>query len=252
MKNKKVLIVDDNALNRRVFENVIGHNYFFESASDGMEAIEMLKTKKYDIVLMDIQMPRLDGISCLKIIKEEEITNIPIIAISAYSNQGDREYFLSTGFDDFIAKPVKPKDLLETIHFHLQPGLQKTDTSENDSNEEVNLNESVIQQLLKYHNLDNIKSVYHDFLEEAESLTEEIKKLADLEKFEEIGEKLHILKGNSGTLGVNVIHKVTSNFEKKIKQLEHNELYKEIRKLEEGLKTYQKLIENDKIFAKYE
>ncbi|NHE55723.1 response regulator [Cyclobacterium plantarum] len=252
MKNKKVLIVDDNALNRRVFENVIGHNYFFESASDGMEAIEMLKTKKYDIVLMDIQMPRLDGISCLKIIKEEEITNIPIIAISAYSNQGDREYFLSTGFDDFIAKPVKPKDLLETIHFHLQPGLHKPDTSENDSNEEVNLNESVIQQLLKYHNLDNIKSVYHDFLEEAESLTEEIKKLADLKKFEEIGEKLHILKGNSGTLGVIVIHKVTSNFEKKIKQLEHNELYKEIRKLEEGLKTYQKLIENDKIFAKYE
>jgi len=252
MKNKKVLIVDDNALNRRVFENVIGHNYFFESASDGMEAIEMLKKTNFDIVLMDIQMPKLDGISCLKIIKEEEITNIPIIAISAYSNQGDREYFLSTGFDDFIAKPVKPKDLLETIHYHLQPGINTPLNPENEQEKEADLNESVIQQLLKYHNLENIKSVYRDFLEEAESLTEEIKKLADLKNFEEIGEKLHILKGNSGTLGVIVIHNATARFEKKIKQFDHTEIHKDIEKLEEGLKTYQKIIENNKIFTKYE
>ncbi|SHN00192.1 CheY chemotaxis protein or a CheY-like REC (receiver) domain [Cyclobacterium lianum] len=252
MKNKKVLIVDDNALNRRVFENVIGHNYFFESASDGMEAIEMLRKNSYDIVLMDIQMPKLDGISCLKIIKEEEITDIPIIAISAYSNQGDREYFLSTGFDDFIAKPVKPKDLLETIHHHLQPGMPPAAGKENEPDNEADLNESVIHQLLKYHNLDNIKAVYHDFLEEAESLTEEIKNLAELKKFEEIGEKLHILKGNSGTLGVFVIHKATAGFEKKIKQSSHNDIQKDIAQLEEGLKTYRKLIENDKIFTKYE
>jgi len=252
MKNKKVLIVDDNALNRKVFENVIGHNYFFESASDGLEAIDLLKKNKYDIILMDIQMPKLDGISCLKIIKEEEITDIPVIAISAYSNQGDREYFLSTGFDDFIAKPVKPKDLLEAIHFHLNQNTSRINISEKDKSIEEDINESVIQQLLKYHNLENIRSVYKDFLEEAENLTEEIKLLADFNKFEEIGEKLHILRGNSGTLGINIIYKVTSSFENKIKTKTTETLDEDIELLKSSLLKYKKLVENDKIFMKYE
>lgn len=252
MKNKKVLIVDDNALNRRVFENVIGHNYFFDSASDGIEAIEMLKNNRYDIVLMDIQMPKLDGISCLKIIREEEITNIPVIAISAYSNQGDRDYFLSTGFDDFIAKPVKPKDLLETIHFHLQPGVRRAGITGAEAEESSDFNEGVIAQLLKYHTIDNIKAVYHDFLDEAENLTQEIRILVDSGKFDEIGEKLHILKGNSGTLGVLVIYNASAGFEKKIKQSNLKDLEEDLENLETGLKTYQKIIENDKIFTKYE
>jgi hypothetical protein len=252
MKNKKVLIVDDNALNRKVFENVIGHNYFFESASDGLEAIDLLKQNKYDIILMDIQMPKLDGISCLKIIKEEEITDIPVIAISAYSNQGDREYFLSTGFDDFIAKPVKPKDLLEAIHFHLNQNTSRINISEKDKSIDEDINESVIQQLLKYHNLENIRSVYRDFLEEAENLTEEIKLLADFNKFEEIGEKLHILKGNSGTLGINMIYKVTSSFENKIKNKTTETLDEDIGLLKSSLVKYKELVETDKIFTKYE
>tara|TARA_R110002096_G_scaffold254398_1_gene447660 strand:- start:2771 stop:3529 length:759 start_codon:yes stop_codon:yes gene_type:complete len=252
MKNKKVLIVDDNALNRRVFENVIGHNYFFESASDGLEAIELLKNNKYDIILMDIQMPKLDGISCLKIIKEEEITDIPVIAISAYSNQGDREYFLSTGFDDFIAKPVKPKDLLEAIHFHLNQSPNRKNIPEKEQSINGDINESVIQQLLKYHSLENIKSVYGDFLEEAENLTQEIKILAEFNKFEEIGEKLHILKGNSGTLGINVMFKVTSLFEQKIKNSSTEGIADDIDQLKSSLSKFKQLLENDKIFIKYE
>jgi len=252
MKNKKVLIVDDNALNRKVFENVMGHNYFFESASDGLEAIDLLKSNQYDIILMDIQMPKLDGISCLKIIKEEEITDIPVIAISAYSNQGDREYFLSTGFDDFITKPVKPKDLLEAIHFHLNKIKTRINIPEKEKDIDVDINESVIQQLLKYHSLDNIKSVYKDFLEEAENLTEEIKILAEFDKFEEIGEKLHILKGNSGTLGVNMMYKVTALFEKKIKNSTTEGINDDIDQLKSSLSEFKQLVENDKIFIKYE
>jgi hypothetical protein len=252
MKNKKVLIVDDNALNRKVFENVIGHNYFFESASDGLEAIDLLKKNKYDIILMDIQMPKLDGISCLKIIKDEEITDIPVIAISAYSNQGDREYFLSTGFDDFIAKPVKPKNLLEAIHFHLHQDTSRINISDKHKHIDEDINESVIQQLLKYHNLENIRSVYKDFLDEAENLIEEIKLLSDFNKFEEIGEKLHILKGNSGTLGINIVYKATSSFENKIKNRTKETFDDDIALLKSSILKYKKLVETDKIFTKHE
>ncbi|MFC4871388.1 response regulator [Negadavirga shengliensis] len=251
MKNKKVLIVDDNALNRKVFENIIGHNYFFDTAADGIEAIEKLREEKYDVILMDIQMPRLDGISTLKIIREEEITNIPIIAISAYSDQGDREYFLSTGFDDFIAKPVKPKDLLETIYYHLHKTGKKKDLAPT-GDKNGDFDETIVLQLLKYHTIENIKSVYNDFWEEAEILVKEIKMLIDLKNFREIGEKLHILKGNSGSLGLTGLYNMVAEFEMNIKNANFNNINEDLDKLEKSLDNFKEMIDKRKIFEKHE
>jgi CheY-like chemotaxis protein len=169
MKNKKVLIVDDNALNRKVFENIIGHSYFFDVAVNGLEAIEKIKCEHFDVILMDIQMPKLDGISTLKIIKEDNLTTSPIIAISAYSSQSDRDCFLATGFDEFMAKPVKPKDLLESVYHHLnKPTIQ--DEAKETQTTYSDFDESMIEKLRKYNSMDNIKTVYLDFLEEAEGL----------------------------------------------------------------------------------
>lgn len=251
MKNNKVLIVDDNALNRRVFENILMNNYSYDSAKDGEEAIEKIKTMEFDLILMDIQMPKLDGISALRIIKEDNLTISPIIAVSAYSNQTDREYFLSTGFDDFIAKPVKPRDLLETIRFHLEKrGLRPEDTQAKEPT--AIFDDSVILQLMKYHTLDNIKSVYNDFLEEAENLVNEIKILLNLEKFEEISEKLHIIKGNSGTLGISSIFMVSSKFETDLKNdnFTHSDEY--YLQLEKCLVDFRTNMNNNKLFEKYE
>lgn len=251
MKNNKVLIVDDNALNRRVFENILMNNYSYDSAKDGEEAIEKIKKMEFDLILMDIQMPKLDGISALRIIKEDNLTVSPIIAVSAYSNQTDREYFLSTGFDDFIAKPVKPRDLLETIRFHLEKrGLRPEDTPAKEPT--AIFDDSVILQLMKYHTLDNIKSVYNDFLEEAENLVDEIKILLNLEKFEEISEKLHIIKGNSGTLGISSIFMVSSKFETDLKNdnFTHSDEY--YLQLEKCLVDFRTNMNNNKLFEKYE
>lgn len=251
MKNNKILIVDDNALNRRVFENILINNYSYDSAKDGEEAIEKIKAIAFDLILMDIQMPNLDGISALRIIKEDNLTASPIIAVSAYSNQTDREYFLSTGFDDFIAKPVKPRCLLETIRFHLEKSghrLVETQSNESDSI----FDESVILQLMKYHSLDNIKSVYNDFLEEAENLVNEIKILLNLEKFEEISEKLHIIKGNSGTLGISNIFIVSSKFETDLKNDNFSHSGDYYVQLEKCLVDFRTNINNNKLFEKYE
>src|SRR5690606_4738253 len=174
MKNKKVLIVDDNALNRKVFENIIGYSYLFDVAVNGLEAIEKVKNDHFDIILMDIQMPKLDGISTLKIIKEDNLTASPIIAISAYSNQSDKEYFLSTGFDDFMAKPVKPKDLFESIYHHVNKSVLPSDQN-TAAAADADLDDSIIKKLMKYHTLENIKTVYQDFLEEAETLLGEMR-----------------------------------------------------------------------------
>lgn len=247
MKNKKVLIVDDNALNRKVFENIIGYSYLFDVAVNGLEALEKIKAEHFDIILMDIQMPKLDGISALKIIREDNLTSSPVIAVSAYSNQSDRDYFLSTGFDDFMSKPVKPKDLLEAIHFY----IHKADFLQKKENEEAltsDLDESTIHKLIKYNSPENIKTVYSDFLEEAEGLVEEIKFYIVNKKFAEIAEKLHILKGNSGTLGALNLFNSSAAFENKIKYSDFEEIHEDYLLLEKHLNNFKNSLKDQKIF----
>ena len=246
MKNKKVLIVDDNALNRKVFENIIGYSYLFDVAVNGLEAIEKIKNDHFDIILMDIQMPKLDGISTLKIIKGDNLTASPIIAISAYSNQSDKDYFLSTGFDDFMAKPVKPKDLLESIYHHVNKSIELTGQN-TAATAGADLDDSIIKKLMKYHTLENIKTVYQDFLEEAESLLGEMRLFIENKRYSEIHEKLHILKGNSGTLGAEKLFTSCVTFEKKLKSADFEGIVENQSILEKNLKHFQIILKELKI-----
>jgi CheY-like chemotaxis protein/HPt (histidine-containing phosphotransfer) domain-containing protein len=216
MNSKKVLIVDDNALNRKVFEHIIGQLYLFESAQNGKAALEKLKEGKFDLILMDIQMTVLDGINTLKIIKNEQICNCPVIAVSAYANESDRDYFLATGFDDFVPKPIKPKMLLECIDQH----LRRSDTvpfSNPETDPDNELDVKVLKQLLRFNTPENIRSVYDEFIEESDQILLDIENLISNNQFDEIGEKLHIIKGNSGTLGAKEIFNFCQKFEKNIK-----------------------------------
>lgn len=246
MKNKKVLIVDDNALNRKVFENIIGYSYLFDVATNGLEAIEKIKEDVFDIVLMDIQMPKLDGISALRIIKQENLTDSPIIAISAYSNQADKDYFLSTGFDDFMAKPVRPKDLLESIHYHLNKGALVEEKTNNGP--DVDLDGAITEKLMKYNSVEDIKMVYMDFLDEAQGLVEQIKYMIENKSYSEIHEKLHILKGNSGTLGAQKLFKTCVIFENRIKNSDFTRIEGYNQLLENHLVNFRKSLKEQNIY----
>jgi CheY-like chemotaxis protein len=247
MKNKSVLIVDDNALNRKVFEHIIGLRYQFETAENGKLAIEKIKEKKFDLILMDIQMPVLNGISTLKIIRTEKLTDSPVIAISAYANENDRDYFLSTGFDDFIAKPIRPKNLLETIDKHMEKNFASV-VEKSFENNDLSLDEAVVRQLLKYNTPEVIKSVYNDFLEESFRLLSEIQLLIDENRHTQIGEKLHIIKGNSGTLGAMKIFNFAQIFEKNIKSNNFDNTLKDYLSLTNLIQEFKTYLQSTKLF----
>lgn len=241
MKSKKVLIVDDNALNRRVFENIIGQVYQFDSAENGNTAILKIKEQPFDLILMDIQMPLGDGINTLKKIQTDQLTCAPVIAVSAFASSSDRDYFLSVGFDDFIAKPVKPKILLETIHRLLIRNNNSDSQNNTDWESFELLDQKVLRQLMKYNNTENIMLVYADFFEESERLLSEIENLIASENFPEVGNKLHILKGNSGTLGAIQLYKFTEEFEKSIKNSNFDNTFEDylyLRKLYNSFKLH--------------
>jgi len=226
MKNKKVLIADDNALNRRVFQNIIGQIYEYDTAENGYAVLQKIKENHYDLVLLDIQMPQLDGINTLKIIRQEKLTKAPIVAVSAFAEVQDRDYFLSAGFDEFISKPIKPKQLLESLHRLMLPGSGQLNHS-NGVKEVMVMDRSILIKLLKFNSKENIRLVYNDFIEETEKLLEEMEYLIKYGDFPELGTKLHIIKGNSGTLGAMSIYNFTQKFEQDIKSGNFNNTLKD-------------------------
>jgi two-component system, sensor histidine kinase and response regulator len=126
----RVLLAEDNAVNQRVavrFLEKQGHTVVV--ASDGMKALEALAKQRFDVVLMDVQMPVMDGVEATAAIREKEKAtgiHIPIIAMTAHAMTGDRERFLASGMDGYVSKPIHGPDLLEAIESALSVGTRGT------------------------------------------------------------------------------------------------------------------------------
>ncbi len=115
--NKKILIVEDNEKNLKLFSVIVNSmGYEALTAIDGEKGLRIAKEKVPDLILMDIQMPKMDGISALKIIRSvEEIKHVPVIALTSYAMKGDRERLVEYGFSDYIAKPISKEAFIEVI-----------------------------------------------------------------------------------------------------------------------------------------
>jgi two-component system cell cycle response regulator DivK len=114
---KRILIVEDNERNLKLFRSLLNsQGYETIEAWDGEEGVKLAKEQKPDLILMDIQMPVMDGIAATRILKKDpETKDIPVIALTSYAMEGDRERFLSEGFVEYISKPIKVNEFLEVI-----------------------------------------------------------------------------------------------------------------------------------------
>ena len=109
----RILLVEDNIINQRVATALINKTGIeVDVAADGLEAISALQNANYSLVFMDVQMPRMDGLMATREIREKlKIHNLPIIAMTANAMKGDKEMCLEVGMNDYISKPIKPKEL---------------------------------------------------------------------------------------------------------------------------------------------
>ncbi len=110
----KILIVDDEAMIREVLKEYVEFegNEAFEAA-DGMEAVRLCREKEYDLILMDVMMPHLDGFSAVKEIKKTK--DIPVIMLSARGEEYDKLFAFEIGVDDYVTKPFSPKEVMARI-----------------------------------------------------------------------------------------------------------------------------------------
>ncbi|OQP56061.1 hypothetical protein A4H97_20995 [Niastella yeongjuensis] len=115
--NLHILITEDNEANQSLLSHIFKNwNIPFDIANNGQEAIEKLKTNDYNMVLMDIQMPLMDGYTAARKIRNELKSAIPIVAMTAHALPGEKEKCLSYGMNDYITKPVKQEQLRELIN----------------------------------------------------------------------------------------------------------------------------------------
>lgn len=122
----RILLVEDSRMNREVALHILKRKlgYAADTAADGDEALQALKGQEYNLVLMDCQMPGMDGYQATQAIRDPDSTvrnhNIPIVATTANALKGDREKCLAAGMDDYVVKPIKPEALADAIERNLQ------------------------------------------------------------------------------------------------------------------------------------
>ena len=111
---KKILIAEDNDSNYILMTYILKKYYQFERAKNGQEAVEMAEKGAYDLVLMDIKMPIMDGLEATKAIREK-LPNLPIIALTANAFDSDRQLAMDAGCNDFLTKPVSSDLCLKAL-----------------------------------------------------------------------------------------------------------------------------------------
>ena len=118
----RILLVEDEEFNLIVLEEMVKIFYpdaQISTAINGQIAFEILQEEKFDIILSDVNMPILDGYGLIKKIKEELMIDTPVIVITAFAVQGDKEKLLLAGFDDYVSKPIDMSELETVLAQHL-------------------------------------------------------------------------------------------------------------------------------------
>lgn len=117
VNRKRVLIVDDEPTVRRVVRRMLARNYIVLEAENGVEAVNVVRREKPDLVLMDVVMPKMDGVGACRLIKSAPDTSVvPVIMLSARVYELDQKYAKDMGADGYLVKPFGSQELTETIN----------------------------------------------------------------------------------------------------------------------------------------
>lgn len=124
MPNKRILLVEDDLMNMRLAQHVLEtEGYTVVKAATGQETLKQIESTLPDLILIDLQLPDMDGMTLVRILRAKAMTrDTTILALTAYAMKGDRERILQTGCNGYIAKPINVQEFINTVRRYLGPG----------------------------------------------------------------------------------------------------------------------------------
>lgn len=228
----KILMAEDNITNQQVALNMLKKKGIVaDVVMNGEEAIKALEKYEYDIVLMDCQMPVVDGYAATKIIrtsKHIENKDVPIIALTANAMQGDRDRCIEVGMDDYLAKPIGKKELIETINKWLPeekkwfvneqelPDLEGSTERENKQSKKIVLNIEKLNENLD-NDFDLVKAVLVRYLQDADKQMEELWHCIEENDLVKIKDQTHKMKGAVVAVGGEALGDIFAKVGKAVK-----------------------------------
>ncbi|MFP4662121.1 MAG: PAS domain S-box protein [Halanaerobiales bacterium] len=217
----RILIAEDNLINQKLVAKFLkNRGYNFSMASNGKEALELYNENIYKILILDIMMPEIDGLKLTKIIREKEAVEgeyTPIIALTAYARQEDRDRCLAAGMDDYISKPIEQQELYAVIEKYINKG---------NSTQLLHFNRESFSQTLMEDNqlLDEVVDI---FVASYPDTIIELFTLSETGDYENLRKLVHRFKGTISNFGADramaIIREIESSLESKdFTRLENN------------------------------
>ena len=246
VRGARVLLVEDNRINQKVATEILSQaGVNVEIASNGIEAIDAVKSKTYHAVLMDVQMPEMDGFEATRRIRQDpRFMDIPIIAMTANAMKGDREKCIESGMNDYISKPIHIEELFSVLKKWIEPGgfeLSAEDAKQVTGNGHFpsELEGIDIKSALK--RLENNKELYlellQDFLQENKGFADKIRQSVKKHDKDTAHRMAHTLKGVAGAIGASDLYLSTRELDEAFKNAEQDTYRELIRKVEKDLST---------------
>ncbi len=236
-----ILIVEDNELNRHVLKNMLGKlGYQPDVAINGQIATQAAAQKKYDVILMDVQMPVMDGVEATQQIlaacSEEERPFI--IALTAHALEGDREYYLSSGMNEYISKPITLNQLVEGLYqavkfrdlteVSLEPTSIPKNVEEDRTIKQADtpcppINLELLAQLVGKNTHEFLQMMTPIFLEDTQHILQNLTTAVQNQDGLEIRQAAHTLKGSSASMGMTTLSQLCRELEMMAKENELTE-----------------------------
>ncbi|PHV12421.1 response regulator [Chitinimonas sp. BJB300] len=240
IRNTRVLLVDDNDLNQQVGRDLLeAGGLIVEVAEHGKAALESLAITSFDLVLMDMQMPVMDGVTATRLIRAQpEFADLPVIAMTANAMSSDRELCIEAGMNDYIAKPIDPDELFSTLLRWIPPKPESETIPISSTSAPVGIEPAIegVDPLMAIEGLDvaagmrrvlNKRSAYESMLRKfiagQANAVMECRTLLIEGQRDEARRAIHTLKGTAGTIGANALFEQADVVERVLQGEESNE-----------------------------
>ncbi|WP_204103856.1 MULTISPECIES: response regulator [Spirulina sp. CCY15215] len=219
----KILLAEDNVVNQKVALNLLKKlGYRADVAANGLEVLESLKRQSYDIVLMDVQMPEMDGLEATQHIRERERdmgnSHITIIAMTANAMQGDREICIEAGMDDYISKPIRINTLVEALkRYQKQSQSLSSPVAQEEDLDLVAIDEKMWQELIEIGGDDAdglIRDLVESYCEDSPRLLAGMREAIANQDAKQLEYYAHTLKSSSASFGVMQFTDICAKLEK--------------------------------------